>query len=218
MTRVLLVDDHALIRRGLRDALGDAGVGVAGEAGCWDELQPLLDTRPFDVLLLDIQLPGPSGLEILQRLGTRPQRPRALVLSMYPEDPYALKALEAGAQGYVAKSSDTTQLVEAIARVARGERSVSDAIARLLASAATAGDAGAPHERLSPREQMLLVMLAQGVRLPEIAERLALPPRTVSVYRARLLEKMKLAGNAELAHYAARHRLLGASPIGVQPG
>jgi len=210
MTSVLLVDDHALIRRGLRDALAEEGITVAGEAGCWDELEPQLAAVPCDVVLLDIQLPGPSGLEILERFGMRPQRPRALVLSMYPEDPYALRALDAGALGYVPKSAETAQLVEAIARVARGERHVSQAIARLLAAVrATEADAG--QERLSPREQMLVVLLAQGLRLPEIAERMALPPRTVGVYRARLLEKLKVSGPAELAHYAARQGLLPAT-------
>jgi two-component system, NarL family, invasion response regulator UvrY len=209
MTSVLLVDDHALIRRGLRDALADEGIAVAGEAACWNELEPQLGTLSCDVLLLDIQLPGPSGLDILERLAARAQRPRALVLSMYPEDPYALRALEAGALGYVTKSADTPQLVEAIARVARGERHVSQAIARLLAAAQAAG-ARDGEERLSAREQMLLVLLAQGLLLPDIAERMALPPRTVGVYRARLLEKLKMSGPAELAHYAARHGLLPA--------
>ena len=209
MTRVLLVDDHALIRRGLRDALADDGIAVAGEAGGWDELEPLLASTPCDVLLLDIQLPGLSGLEILERLAGRPQRPRTLVVSMYPEDPYALRALQAGANGYVAKSGDTAQLVEAIARIARGERHVSAAIARLQAAAQA--PEGAAHDRLSPREQMLLSLLAQGLRLPEVAERMALPPRTVGVYRARLLEKLKISGVAELAHYAARQGLLPAA-------
>jgi DNA-binding NarL/FixJ family response regulator len=209
MTRLLLVDDHALIRRGMRDALGDEGLQVVGEAACWEELDPLLAAQPFDVLLLDIQLPGLSGLEILERLATQPEPPAALVVSMYPEDPYALKALGAGARGYIGKSADTASLVDAIARVARGERAISAAIARLLAQAGAAAG-GAPHERLSAQERMLLALLAQGVRLPEIAERMALPPRTVSVYRARLLEKLKCAGNAELAHYAAKHGLVAA--------
>lgn len=209
MTRVLLVDDHALIRRGMRDAFTDEGLQVVGEADGWDALQPQLE-QALDVLVLDIQLPGPSGLEILERLAARSAPPAALVVSMYPEDPYAIKALGAGARGYVAKTADAGLLVDAIARVARGERYVSAAIARLLAQAGPARETGAPHERLSPREQMLLVLLAQGVRLPDIAQRMALPPRTIGVYRARLLEKMMLAGNAELAHYAAKHGLLPA--------
>jgi two-component system invasion response regulator UvrY len=210
MTRVLLVDDHALIRRGMRDALADDGVEVVGEAACWDELDPLLAAQACDVLLLDIQLPGPSGLDILERLAARPARPRTLVVSMYPEDPYAVKALGAGADGYVEKSADTAALVEAIARVARGERAVSTAIARLLGQAPAPAGAGAAHDQLSPREQLLLVLIAQGLKLPDIADRLAVPPKTVGVYRARLLEKLKLSGNAEVAHYAATHGLVPA--------
>jgi two-component system invasion response regulator UvrY len=208
VTRVLLVDDHALIRRGMRDALADEGVQVVGEAACWDELDPLLGAQACDVLLLDIQLPGPSGLDILERLAGRPACPRTLVVSMYPEDPYAVKALGAGASGYVEKSADTAALVDAIARVARGERAVSTAIARLLAQASAPSGSGAPHEHLSPREQLLLVLIAQGLKLPDIAERLAVPPKTVGVYRARLLEKLQLAGNAEVAHYAMVHGLV----------
>jgi two-component system invasion response regulator UvrY len=210
MTRVVLVDDHALIRRGMRDALADDGVQVVGEAACWDELDPLLGAQACEVLLLDIQLPGPSGLEILERLAKRPAAPRTLVVSMYPEDPYAVKALGAGARGYVEKSADTAALVDAIGRVARGERAVSAAIARLLTPSGTPPGTGAPHEHLSPREQMLLVLIAQGLKLPDIADRLAVPPKTVAVYRARLLEKLQLSGNAEIAHYAATHGLVPA--------
>lgn len=207
MTSVLLTDDHALIRRGLRDALGDGGLAIAGEAGSWTELEPLLAAAPCDVLVLDIQLPGPSGLDILGKLAARPKRPRTLVLSMYPEDPYAMRSLEAGADGYVTKSADTRQLVEAIEAVARGERWVSAQIARLIAGASSPSG-GAPHDHLSPRERLLLVLLAQGFELADCAQRLGVEPRAAAVYRARLLEKMKMAGNAELAHYAKRHGLV----------
>ena len=207
MTTVLLADDHALIRRGLHDALGDEGLCVAGEAGCWAELGPMLDRIAFDVLVLDVQLPGPSGLDILPMLAQRPAPPRTLVLSMYPEDPYALRALAAGACGYVTKSVDTRLLVEAIRCVAGGGRWIPESIARLQAASAAAHAVGA-HERLTPRERALLVQLAQGLPLPEVARRLASEPRAVAVWRARLLEKMRMAGNAELAHYAARNGLL----------
>lgn len=209
MTAVLLADDHALIRRGLHDALGDEGLRIAGEAGSWAELEPLLGRVAFDVLVLDIQLPGPSGLDILPLLAQRPVPVRTLVLSMYPEDPYALRALAAGACGYVTKSTDTRVLVEAIRCVAGGGRWVSEAIARLQAAAAP-GAEGLPHERLTARERLLLVLLAQGLPLPEVAKRLAAEPRAAAVWRARLLEKMKMAGNAELAHYAVKHGLLPA--------
>ena len=208
MTQVLLVDDHALIRRGLRDALGDAGVQVAAEAACWDELAPLLDTTAFDVLLLDIHLPGRSGLEILELLKALPVPPRALVVSMYPEDPYALQALRAGAWGYVSKSSDTSVLVDAIGKVAAGRRHVSTAMASLLADRVASPVQGAAHERLSPREQQLLVLLARGLKLPDVAQHLDIQPKAVGVYRARLMEKMKRSSNAELTHYAQQHGLV----------
>lgn len=211
MTRLLLVDDHALIRRGMRDALRESGLEVAGEAGCYDELQPLLGQVAFDVLLLDINLPRTSGLEILELLKLQPAPPRALVVSMYPEDQYAVKALRAGAWGYVSKSGDTAALLEAIATVARGRRYISPAVASLLAEQLAAPVQHLPHERLSEREQQLMVLLASGLRLQDIAQQFGLPAKTVSVYRARLLEKMRMSSSAELAHYARRHNLMPAS-------
>ena len=218
MTRVLLVDDHALIRRGMRDALRESGLEVAGEAASYDELGPLLRELSFDVLLLDINLPRVSGLEILELHRTLPSPPRTLVVSMYPEDQYAVKVLRAGAWGYVSKSADTAALVDAIRTVARGRKYISPSIASLLAEQLSAPVQHLPHERLSEREQQLLQMLALGRRLPEIAQQLDLPAKTVSVYRARLLEKMKLSSNAELAHYASRHNLLPATGSQLAPG
>lgn len=212
--RLLLVDDHALIRRGMRDALQEHGFTIAGEAGGWDELAPLLETLAFDVLLLDINLPGVSGLDILERLKPRQPAPRALVVSMYPEDPYALKALRAGAWGYVNKSADTTVLASAIASVGQGRKFISPEIAALLADQLAAPANPAPHDRLSQREQQLLVLFAGGTGLSEVAQRLALPAKTVAVYRARLMEKLKLSNPAELAHYALRHELM---PVGGYP-
>ncbi|MBE7939286.1 MULTISPECIES: response regulator transcription factor [Ramlibacter] len=209
MNRLFLVDDHALIRRGMRDALVDEGFEIAGEAAGWDTLQPALDRTPFDVLLLDINLDGRSGFDILDLVRGRPQPPRALMVSMYPEDPYAVQALRAGAWGYVSKSSETPVLVDAIRTVALGRRWVSGATASALAEGVSRGDAAAqPHERLSPRELLLLRLVASGITLTELAARMDLPPKTVSVYRARLLEKMKMSSNHELAHYAQQHGLV----------
>lgn len=214
MTSLLLLDDHALIRRGMRDALRESGLDVAGEAGSYEELEPLLRAVSFDVLLLDINLPRVSGLEILELLKAQPAAPRALVVSMYPEDQYAVKALRAGAWGYVSKSAETAALVDAIRTVARGRKYISPGIASLLAEQLAAPVQHLPHERLSEREQQLMRLLASGRRLTEIAQQLGLPAKTVSVYRARLLEKMKLASNADLAHYASRHNLI---PDAAQP-
>jgi two-component system, NarL family, invasion response regulator UvrY len=211
MTTLTLVDDHDLIRRGLRDALGqDAGLSVVGEAGSWQELQPLLATQPCDVLVLDINLPGGlSGLQILEQIAGRPGAPRVLVLSMYPEDQYAMKALRAGALGYVNKSAGSGVLIEAIHTVAQGRKFITPAVASLLVDELVSPAPVLPHQRLSEREQQLLVLIASGEKLPDIAQRLDMTPKTVSVYRARLMEKMKFAGNAEIAHYAQKHGLVG---------
>ncbi|MGE4243986.1 response regulator [Ramlibacter sp.] len=203
MTRLILVDDHGLIRRGMRDALREHGFVVAGEAGSWEEAVPLLDTVPCDVLLLDINLPGLSGLDALEAMRARATPPRALVVSMHPEDPYALKALRAGASGYVCKSADTTVLAYAIQTVARGRKFISPEIAALLAEQLTAQAAPAG-DRLSQRERQLLSAFGAGLPLAEVATQLALPAKTLAVYRARLMEKLKLATAAELAQYAAR--------------
>ncbi|MBC7603685.1 MAG: response regulator transcription factor [Ramlibacter sp.] len=212
MTALLLVDDHSLVRRGMRDALCDEGFTIAAEAADWPQLDALLGHVTADVMLLDINMPGPSGLDVLALLKARPNAPRPLVVSMYPEDPYAVRSLQAGAWGYVAKSGDTGVLVEAIRTVSQGRKFISPALAGALADAAAtqAPRELLPHQRLSPREQVLLGMLASGKRLPDIAVELEMPERTVSVYRARLMEKMRMSTTAELAHYARRYHLLPA--------
>ncbi len=214
MIRVALVDDHMLVRRGLRDALsagalpGDTPLRVVAEAGNWDELQPLLAAGGIDVLVLDINLPGLSGLDILDLLARRPGAPHVLVVSMYPEDQYAVRALRAGALGYVNKACDAASLVRAVREVAQGQRHLTPAVATLLVERSAAPPQGLPHQRLTGREAQLLVRLAQGERLPEIAQAMDLPPKAVAVYRARVMEKMKLATQAELAHYARQHGLV----------
>ncbi len=209
MIRVILLDDHALIRRGMRDVLSEEpGFEITGEAGSNDELQALLATTPCDVLLLDINLPGPSGLEVLQILGEQPQAPRALVVSMYPEDQYAVKSLRSGAWGYVNKSADSSVLVEAVRSVAQGRKYISPAIAALLVERLVSPEPALAHQRLSERELQMMMLISQGVKLPDIAAQLDVSPKTVSVYRARLLEKMKFSTNAEMAHYAVKHGLM----------
>jgi two-component system, NarL family, invasion response regulator UvrY len=209
LIRLILVDDHALIRRGLRDTLSEEkDMRIVGEAGDWDQLRRLMEGTECDVLLLDVNLPGASGLDILKQLAKDGSAVRVLVVSMYPEDQYAVQALQAGAWGYVNKSADTSVLVEAVRAVAQGRKYISPAIAGLLVARLVAPQSSLPHERLSDREQQTLVMIASGRKLSEIAEELGLSPKTVSVYRARLLEKMKLSSNAELTHYAVKHGLV----------
>jgi len=207
--RVVIVDDHALIRRGLRDSLNEAGdIRVVGEAGDYGELRQLLRETAFDVLLLDINLPGRSGLDVLHSFAEDVTRVRVLVLTMYPEDQYAIRALKAGAMGYLNKSADPAQIVTAIRTLHAGRKYITPAIAEALASRLSVDESEKPHERLSDREFQTLVRLASGQRLSDIAAELNLSPKTVSVYRARVLEKLALQSNAELTAYCLRNGLI----------
>jgi two-component system invasion response regulator UvrY len=217
MIRVILCDDHALIRRGIRDTLSDApDIEVVGEAGDYGELRALMRTLssgregpPADVLLLDIHLPGRSGLDVMHTLKEEGSPVKVLVVSMYPEDQYAMRALRAGAFGYVNKGGDPQTLVSAVRTVAQGRKYVTPEIAQMLVESLTTPVNESPHERLSDRELQTLVMIASGKRLSDIAEELKLSPKTVSVYRARVLEKLSLHNNSELTVYAIRNGLVG---------
>jgi len=220
MIRVILCDDHALIRRGIRDTLSDASdIQVVGEAGDYGELRALMRTLAAanreqpgvaaDVLLLDIHLPGRSGLDVMHALKDESNPIKVLVVSMYPEDQYALRALRAGAHGYVNKGGDPQLLVQAVRTVAQGRKYVTPEIAQMLVESLTTPASESPHERLSDRELQTLTMIASGKRLSDIAEELKLSPKTVSVYRARVLEKLGLHNNSELTVYAIRNGLVG---------
>jgi DNA-binding NarL/FixJ family response regulator len=208
--KVILCDDHALIRRGVRDTLSDASdIEVVAEAGDYGELRSRLRERACDVLVLDINLPGRSGLDVLHALKDEGSPVRVLVVSMYPEDQYAIRALRAGAFGYVNKGGDPAQLVTAVRTVAQGRKYVTPEIAQMLVESLTAPAAENLHSKLSDRELQTLVMIASGKRLSDIAEQLALSPKTVSVYRSRVLEKLQLTNNSELTVYAIRNGLVG---------
>ena len=218
MIEVILCDDHALIRRGIRDTLSDASdIRVVGEAGDYGELRSLMRTLsndspravPCDVLVLDINLPGRSGLDALHVLKDEGSTVKVLVVSMYPEDQYAIRALRAGAYGYVNKGGDPQLLVQAVRTVAQGRKYVTPEIAQMLVESLTAPASEDAHQKLSDRELQTLVMIASGKRLADIAEALTLSPKTVSVYRARVLEKLQLANNSELTVYAIRNGLVG---------
>ena len=212
MIEVILCDDHALIRRGIRDTLSDApDIQVDGEAGDYGELRNLLrEGRRCDVLVLDINLPGRSGLDVLAALKDEGSAIRVLVVSMYPEDQYAIRALRAGAFGYVNKGGDPQLLVQAVRTVAQGRKYVTPEIAQMLVESLTTPQSENPHDKLSDRELQTLVLIASGKRLSDIAVELNLSPKTVSVYRARVLEKLQLSNNAELTVYAIRNALVGA--------
>ena len=210
MIRVVLADDHAVVRRGVRQILADAGdIEVVGEARDYGELSALLREQACDVLVVDISMPGKNGIEVLKVVRERLPKLQVLILSMFPEDQYAVRALKAGAAGYVSKEAAPEKLVDAIRLAARGKKYITPEVAQVLASQLNTGEAPEnPHEVLSDREYETLRLIASGKKLSEIAEAMSLSPKTVSVYRARLLEKMKLRTNAELTHYAVKHGLV----------
>ena len=209
MIRVLIVDDHAIVRRGLRQILADAGdIEVAGEVEDYAGLSTWLRDAVPDVLLLDISLPGQTGIDILKSVRERHPKLAVLMLSMFPEDQYAVRALKAGAAGYLTKDAAPERLIEAVRCASSGKKYVSPALAAMLAERISEPAAGDPHQRLSDREFETLKLIASGRKLSEMAEHMHLSPKTVSVYRARLLEKLNLRSNTELTHYAIRHRLI----------
>ena len=209
MIHVVLCDDHAVLRRGIRDTLTEApDICVTGEAGSYAELREVLRSAPCDVLLLDLNLPGRSGLEVLASVKETHGALKVLIVSMYPEDQYALRCLRAGAQGYANKAGDPVELIAAVRTVVQGRKYLTAEVAQMLADSLAQPTTEMPHEALSERELQTLVKIASGRRLSDIAEELMLSPKTVSVYRARVLEKLKLTNNAELTVYAIRNQLV----------
>ena len=209
MIRVLIADDHAVVRQGLKQILGDApGMVVAGEATNGQEVLDRIRAETWDLVVLDISMPDRSGLDVLKEIrAERPQLP-VLVLSMYPEDQYAMRVLKAGASGYLTKDSAAEELVKAIHKVVSGGRYVSPYLAERLAFDLGVDSSKLPHESLSDREFQVLRLIAAGKSAKEIAAELSLSAKTVSTYRARLLEKMSLGTNAELIHYAIEKHLI----------
>lgn len=209
MIRVLVADDHAVVRRGVAQILADENdIQIVGEAGDYGEIRRHLRDAACDVLVLDIQLPGKNGIEIAKALKEEVPRLGILMLSSYPEDQYAVRALKAGARGYLTKASAPERIVEAVRTVAGGRRYISPEAALALAETVSGDKSDHPHEALSDREFQVLRLIASGRRLSDIATQLSLSPKTVSVYRARILEKMGLATNAELTHYAVKNGLV----------
>ena len=171
MIRVILCDDHALIRRGIRDTLADAAdIRVVGEAADYGELRALMRTTSCDVLVLDLSLPGRSGLDVLHALKEEGSAVKVLVLSMFPEDQYAIRSLKAGAWGYANKAADPRQIEQAVRTVAQGRKYVTPEIAEMLVESLTAPPSEHAHDRLSDRELQTLVMIASGKRLSDIAD------------------------------------------------
>jgi DNA-binding NarL/FixJ family response regulator len=207
--RIVIADDHPVVRRGLRaiveDALLPADVHEAGNAA---ELLTLVRKREPDVVLLDIAMPGRSGLEALKELRREHPKIPMLVLSIHSADEFAVRSIKAGASGYLTKDSAPEELIDAIRTVVAGRRYLTPSVAERLASAVESDVKGAPHEMLSDREFHVLRMLAAGKTNGEVAGELALSAKTISTYRTRTLRKMGMRTNAELAQYAVRHGLV----------
>jgi DNA-binding NarL/FixJ family response regulator len=209
MNRILIVDDHAVVRDGVRRILDKPpGANAFGEAGTAAEALELVREQDWDVVVLDLSLGGRDGLEVLKEIRKiRPLLP-VLILSMHSEELFARRALKAGAAGYVTKNSPRSELAEAVGKVIRGGKYISPALADTLISAIAEGADRAPHEALSDREFEVLRLIASGKTVGEIADILSLSVGTISTYRTRILEKMRMKTNAELTHYAIQNKLV----------
>jgi len=209
MTRVLIADDHAVVRAGLRQFLeGDQSIREIGEAGTGRETLEQLRLSKWDLLLLDINMPDRSGLDVLRQVRSTHPQTRVLVLSGFPERQYAVNVLRAGASGFLSKESAPDELLKAVRIVLAGRRYVSSALAELLVSDLD-GDAQQPlHTKLSEREFQILCKLAAGKAVSEIAAELCISVKTVSTYRTRLLQKMNFKTNADLTAYALHNALI----------
>lgn len=211
--RVLVCDDHLIVRQGIRLVLADADdIVVVSEAGNGPDAVALARAGGVDVVLLDIAMPQRDGLDVLRQLKSEFPKLPVLVLSTYPDRQYAVRSLKLGAAGYLNKSADSEQMIEAVRKAARGGLFITPSVAELLAGAVGAGtqEEKPLHERLSHREYQVFRLLSQGASVGEIAQQLSLSPNTVSTYRARILEKTGVRNDVELALYAVRHAELPA--------
>lgn len=208
MTRVLIADDHPIVVDGLRHHLQEEGFEIVGEATTSGEaLSMALEVKP-DVLVLDLEMPGRGGLDTLRELGRLEPDINVLVLSRHEEDPFAIRSIRSGAAGYLSKDSIVDELAEAVRTVARGQRYISPSVAATLAMHLESAAEGEPHEQLSDRELQVLCLMGRGMTPTQIAEELSLSVKTISTYRARMLEKMELDNTAQLIRYAIEHQLV----------
>ena len=209
MIKILVVDDHPIVRAGLKQILAESDdLVVAGEASNSQEALEKVSANNFDVVLLDIAMPGRSGLDIIKDLKNEQSDLSVLVLSYFPEEQYAIRALKAGSSGYLVKKSAPDELVEAIQIVSRGRKYISASVAEKLVDEMGGGEKKAPHERLSDREYQILRMISSGKSVTDIADNLCLSVKTISTYRSRLLRKMEMKNNAEIISYAIKQGLV----------
>ncbi len=209
MMPILLVDDHEIVRRGLKQLLAEAFPEADfGEAATLPQARQMFQQREWSLVLLDINLPGGSGLDLIAELRTLQPRAKVLVLSSYAEQEFAIRAFKLGAAGYLAKATVADEMVVAVNRVLGGGKYVSQAMAELLASELSSPAHPAPHELLSPRELEVLRLVATGKTIKEIAAGFSLSEKTIATYRARISEKLRLSTNVELTRYALQHKLV----------
>lgn len=208
MITALIVDDHAIVRKGLRRILEEAqDMNVGGETANGVEALKMLRTGKYDVILLDISMPEKNGIDTLKQIIDGNKAARVLILSMYPEDQYAVRLMKAGASGYLTKEAAPEQLVEAIRHVVSGKKYISATLSELLLLECGNDSAKPLHETLSDREYQVLRLIGSGKKVSEIAEMLSLSVKTVSTYRTHILDKMKLKNNAELTYYVIQNGL-----------
>jgi DNA-binding NarL/FixJ family response regulator len=209
MIKILIADDHAIVREGLKQILSESpDLIVVAEASSGQEVLEKISKSDLDLVVLDIAMPGRGGLDILKEIKTQRPRLPVLMLSMYPEEQYAIRVLKSGASGYLTKESAPSELVMAIRQISQGKKYISPSLAEKLAIDLEINPDKMPHEILSDREYQVMCMIASGKTLKEIADGLSLSIKTISTYRSRILEKMNMKTNAELTHYAIKNNLV----------
>ncbi|WP_420454086.1 response regulator [Rubrivirga sp.] len=209
MTRIAIADDHVLVRRGLAELLRETDdFRVVGEAASGDDLLRLVRDERVDVVVMDMNMPGPSGLDLVKSLKAELPKLPILVLSAHPEDQYAVRVVRAGAMGYLTKESAEADLVDAVRRVAGGKRYLTQTLAASLLDALDVDPDQDPHAALSDREYQVLRLIASGMTVGGIAEHLSLSVKTISTYRSRLLQKMGMSNNSEITRYALENGLV----------
>jgi len=209
MIRTLIVDDHAIVRKGLRQILEETtDIVVSDEAGTGHEALEKIGKNDYDVIILDISMPDRNGLDILKQIKSEKPELAVLVLSIHPEDQYAVRALRSGASGYLTKESAPEELIAAVRRISERRKYISDSLAEKLASKLDSDTEQPLHEALSDREYQVMLMIAKGSAMKKIGEDLHLSVKTVSTYRSRILQKMQMKNNAELIYYVISNELI----------
>jgi two-component system, NarL family, invasion response regulator UvrY len=209
MINVLIADDHAIVRRGLQQIISETpDLVIGGEAATAQELMDLVRAQRWDVVILDISLPGGNGIELIGEIRRERPEARVLMLTVHSEEQYAVRAVRAGAAGFLTKETAPSLLVDAVRKIAAGGRYVSAELAETLASMLAGESAGEPHQRLSDREFEVMKLLASAKTVSQVAEELGLSVKTISTHRTRILKKMNMKTNAELMQYAVRHGLV----------